>query len=166
MFTCKILCRWWIGQKLMDDLIYHVFWQVLCTFSFCDKVAGQVQFSDTFLRTCCNPLSFCSREKKMKIHYCFYCLYGHVFFISVRYSCSTSFLCSLANIFWKDGASSQCKLTTHKHQQETKNFIFAFVSDKVCEVFWWICGVVLLDLWVFLSDQNNSCFKIVSYCSE
>lgn len=51
----------------------------------------------------------------MKIHYCFYCLYGQVFLISVRYSCYTSFLCTLSNIFLE----GQSQFTVKVHDTQT-----------------------------------------------
>lgn len=142
MFACKILCKWWIRQKLMDDLIYHLFWQVLRTFSFWDKVAGQVQFSDTFLRTCCTPVSFCSRVTKTKIHYRFHCLYGHVF-ITVRYSCYTSFLCSCKHFLEQ---LSQFKVQVHNTQTSAGDeFHFCFVRVIKFVMF-------LVNLWSVASE--------------
>lgn len=108
--SCSLLCystfECWLARSLqaMDQAEPNGWFNLPCfligTVHFHFVTRWQdVQISDTFLRTCCSPVSFCSKVIKMKIHYCFYCLYGYAFFISVRYSCYTGFLCSLANIF-------------------------------------------------------------------
>lgn len=145
----------------MDDLIYHVFWQVLCAFSFCDKVAGQVQFSDTFLRTSCTPVSFCSRQQKWKYITAFIACMA-VASSSVSGTAATPAFGSLLQTFF--GRTQLVHSASLQHTNINRRQQISFLlcnSDKVCNVFWWIYGVASGPL-VFLLDQSKSCFKFFS----